>query len=311
MVYLFLINASALHSPIAHHPSPSAYFAAPKNVSCRSFTYDSFRHDINCFLKDNADGRKPMSGRTSGIMPPAPPGPAAYMAVTIDTRKLIGRVSPMYVSFSLDTSSNRGWFVRNITDQRLINLASALSPAVLRVGGTGNNCLRYNVPSTAPKSCEDTATCCMNQSQWDDLNAFASATNTSLVFGLRASEGGNATDIRNLLQYTVDSEYKLFGLEYGNEIGCGTGAGFSSLKAVVSKLWSGKDVPSLVGPDPSQHSFATPNASEACVAQFFRDAKDSHLRAFTYHFYLQTHSQEYTATELDSLARCVSTLQKD
>lgn len=68
--------------------------------------------------------RKPMSGRVSGVMPPAPPGPAVTMSVAIDNHTLIGRVSPMYVSFALDTSSNRGWFARNITDPRLIKLAS-------------------------------------------------------------------------------------------------------------------------------------------------------------------------------------------
>lgn len=57
----------------------------------------------------------------------------------------------MYASFSLDTSSNRGWFQRKIMDPRLIKLAAALSPAVLRIGGTGNNCLKYNVPASAPK----------------------------------------------------------------------------------------------------------------------------------------------------------------
>ena len=109
-----------------------------------------------------------------------------------------------YASFSLDTSSNRGWFKRNITDTRLIKLTSALSPAILRVGGSGGNCLKYNVPTSEgslPPSCQDDADCCMNQSQWDNLNAFAAATNTSLVFGLRATSGGPANDTVRLAEY--------------------------------------------------------------------------------------------------------------
>jgi len=41
----------------------------------------------------------------------------------------------------------------------------------------------------------------MNQSQWDNLNAFAAATNTSLVFGLRATSGGPANDTVRLAEY--------------------------------------------------------------------------------------------------------------
>lgn len=153
------------------------------------------------------DGR--ISGTVSRSAPPTPTptvGPPRRLNLSVQSG-VINEVSPFYASFSLDTSSNRGWFKRNITDPRLLRLASALSPSILRVGGTGNNCLRYNVPSTAPKSCVDDAVCCMNQSQWDNLNAFVGGANLSLVFGLRAQDGGNSSDTLSLLKYTADSGY--------------------------------------------------------------------------------------------------------
>jgi hypothetical protein len=56
-----------------------------------------------------------------------------------------------------------------------------------------------------PQVCDDAAPCCLNQSQWDNLNQFANATNSSLVFGLRAEAGGNVSDTLRLLKYTADA----------------------------------------------------------------------------------------------------------
>ena len=78
----------------------------------------------------------------------------------------------------------------------------------------------------------------MNQTQWDNLNAFAAATNTSLVFGLRATSGGPANDTARLLEYSFKSGYTIHGFEWGNEVGCQTGDSLSALAALVDRTWS-------------------------------------------------------------------------
>eukprot|EP00037_Helgoeca_nana_P027622 m.317555 g.317555 ORF g.317555 m.317555 type:complete len:756 (+) comp27557_c0_seq1:166-2433(+) len=85
---------------------------------------------------------------------PSPPPPAN---VSINLTAVVHTVDPRFVSFTLDGSYNRGWFQRDLKNQKLRFLAQQLAPAVLRMGGSGNDYFEYNVPSNAtlplPPSC--------------------------------------------------------------------------------------------------------------------------------------------------------------
>ena len=53
------------------------------------------------------------------------------------------------MSFNLDGSYNRGWFQRDLTNQKLQFLTAQLAPAVLRHGGSGNDYMDYAVPTSS------------------------------------------------------------------------------------------------------------------------------------------------------------------
>ena len=80
-------------------------------------------------------------------LPPLPrsalssPGP---VTVGIDGASPVFVVRDEFLSFNLDTTANRGFFERELSDPKLVALARSLSvhsPAFLRVGGTGGNSL--------------------------------------------------------------------------------------------------------------------------------------------------------------------------
>ena len=86
--------------------------------------------------------------------PPEPPGPPAPPRVaTVDlsqSRSLIHRTDPRYVSFTLDGSYNRGWFQRNLSNPLLRFLTKQLVGdvgAILRFGGSGNDYFDYDIPT--------------------------------------------------------------------------------------------------------------------------------------------------------------------
>lgn len=58
----------------------------------------------------------------------------------------------------------------------------------------------------------------LNQSAWDSLNAFVRKTNVKLIFGL--NQHAPAANLRALLEYSVQHNYSIFGLEPTNEEGC-------------------------------------------------------------------------------------------
>jgi hypothetical protein len=172
--------------------------------------------------------------------PPSLPGDGMSATVSFDATAPIFTVEEHYLSYTIDTSAERGFFQRDLTNPRLRWLAKQLSPAVLRVGGSGSDELYYNVgdarnpqcPGAPFPKCKKIGTphmsageekrragvaYCLNTSQWDAVNDFAAAAGAHLVFGLNFFLNASSTQVASLLRYTAERKFSVYGYEYGNE----------------------------------------------------------------------------------------------
>ena len=131
--------------------------------ACSVFSFSN--KTVKCTLNTKLGGSKSKSWATSGVVrgsgpAPAPPGPAPpgpapapgslRASVHVAGGSSIFTVEPHYLSYTIDTSDERGFFARDLTNPKLQFLAKQLSPAVLRVGGSGGD-RRYtrNPPAVA------------------------------------------------------------------------------------------------------------------------------------------------------------------
>ena len=166
----------------------------------------------------------------------------------VDTNEYIDIPSP-YFGFTFDfwkpdgpfgnKWDNAGILYVNLSNANLIALTAAVSPAILRIGGSPQDSIIYNISgscldvnSSLPGyGCSQTSNNfgCLNETRWKQINAFAKETNTSLYFGLNACYGRptndtsmNFSNIEQLFNYTVNELSKdewtnLIGFEFGNE----------------------------------------------------------------------------------------------
>jgi hypothetical protein len=105
-------------------------------------------------------------------------------------------------------------------------------------------------------------------------------------------------------RYSAKAKYKIYGFEWGNEVGCATGGSLAEMESLVNRTWPNPDDrPALIGPDAIQYDIKDANATNACASIFFNGSRSAAVKAFTYHLYLQTHSTVYTADELDEVGR--------
>ena len=65
--------------------------------------------------------------------------------ISLDTFAPIGEMDPQFLSVTIDAGDvSRNWSGINFTALRIINMARALNPAMLRVGGTSGDYLLFN-----------------------------------------------------------------------------------------------------------------------------------------------------------------------
>ncbi len=158
--------------------------------------------------------------------------------IVISPEPLRHRVSPRFLSFSIDISvlaggfwwennkrARRGLGTRRIAPLNLANpklgrLARALGPSYLRVGGSEADKIHY---FAAPAGESDALV--LTQKQWDRLHAFVRDYDLKLIFtvnyGLFARhQHGNwsGNELLDLLQYSHNQGYRLDVLELGNEL---------------------------------------------------------------------------------------------
>ena len=161
-------------------------------------------------------------------------------------------VSDQFLSVTLDASAIvDNWKLLNFTSPRVINMAKALYPAMLRVGGTNGDFIIFGTDSEGHQ-CDDTTstnkppTECelqsqfsnftMNVSQWDAVNEFVRAVGWDFIFGLdlllrKPWPNGfwDSSNAEQLLTYTTSKGYNV-NWELGN--GMLTTVLYGSLRAM-------------------------------------------------------------------------------
>ena len=126
------------------------------------------------------------------------------------------------------TNCGGGWRNASVThvdlqSARLRALASALSPGVLRLGGTDDKIVQYWLPDTdgsptePPPACRPSSTAtnlCLNASRWAEINEFVEVSGLRLVFGLSL----NATQNQRLIEHSHRNNYSsIFAYEIPEE----------------------------------------------------------------------------------------------
>ena len=188
--------------------------------------------------------------------PPPPPAPVSPdVSVTLGAEG--GQVSLHSPAVALDwwvkSDSKYGYqwgdasiLVLDLQNPKLLALARALAPAVLRLGGSPIDSIEYAIgpaaearcargkgtPGGAPgNTCSQTGLAtygCFTGTRWRELLAFGKATGLRVVLGLNACNGRSSvnstmdfSNIQSLLNFTVSlppSELQpLAGFEFGNE----------------------------------------------------------------------------------------------
>ncbi|KAL5022409.1 hypothetical protein ScPMuIL_001564 [Solemya velum] len=142
--------------------------------------------------------------------------------IKIDTNKIAGQTHDMFVGVTLDleTIVRSNWGYMNTSSQKIKNLAQALSPCFLRVGGTMSDHVHYDVPYQTDvwPTPEDKN---LTASNWDRLNIFSRDVGWKMIFGLNALRRINNVwfpfNARDLMNYTSYKGYNITGFELGNE----------------------------------------------------------------------------------------------
>ena len=156
--------------------------------------------------------------------------------VVIETAAKLWEVAPHYLSFTIDSSDERGFFKRDLDNRKLQWLAAQLTPAILRVGGSGGDQMYYDVPHNASRVCPGppfikckvkdarsrraapSPVHCLNTSHWNRLHGFVNATGVDLTFGLNFFLNPTTDpSVAALLKYSIEQNYVFYALEFGNE----------------------------------------------------------------------------------------------
>ncbi|OWM89493.1 hypothetical protein CDL15_Pgr024241 [Punica granatum] len=176
-----------------------------------------------------------------------------------------------------------GLFNLDLNNKILTNAIKAFKPLRIRVGGSLQDLLLYNVGKNPPKKCPHFkrrswgmfgfSKGCLHMDRWDELNQFFNQTGAKITFGLNALMGrrrskddrehfvGNwdPQNARDFMSYTISKGYEIDSYELGNEL-CGSGVSgridadqygkdMITLNELVKELYpNGSQRPKVLGP---------------------------------------------------------------
>ncbi|KAJ7529160.1 hypothetical protein O6H91_15G035800 [Diphasiastrum complanatum] len=186
----------------------------------------------------------------------------------------------------------------------LQNAVKGLSPLLLRLGGSLQDQVIYNV-GNIQRPCGTFFSAaglfgfsegCINMSRWQDLNEFFYLTGSQVAFGLNALYGReqdtslrwDSSNTQSFIQYTADNLYPVYAWELGNELSSsGVGASLSisqyaadikELRIIIDRIYAGwTEKPLVVAPD----GFF----EKSWYAQFLQETGTQVLDACTHHIY--------------------------
>ena len=138
-------------------------------------------------------------------------------AIMVNLTGHVYEVSDQFLSVTLDAGFvSYNWEVINFTAPRVINMAKALVPAMLRVGGTSQDSIIFEESAELVQGSNIT----MSTAQWDAVNMFVETVGWDFIFGLnallRTSNGSwDSANAEELMTYTTSKGYKV-NWELGN-----------------------------------------------------------------------------------------------
>ena len=136
----------------------------------------------------------------------------------------------------------------NFSDPVLRAAAAALGggASVLRIGGSDQNSLSYNLLDPAPmQACGCGHSCVLTAGTWRELTAFAASTGHRLLFGLSP----DAEQATALVAYAAQHNQSAWAYTYGNELNSAKlYAGYQQLRQLLDALPPSAR-PLLAGPD--------------------------------------------------------------
>ena len=303
-------------------PGPSAtpcIDACISDATCSQVTWAA--DDGRCFTR--ADGLWNLtSGGTvaacnnntvPGCLPP-PPANSTVITVEVSTTPLGVPMHPLAPAVTLDGWNgtlfpkwgNGSYLALDLRNPDLIRYASALAPAILRLGGSPEDSIEYtldgsgcvpgsggNGPAPEGYYCSQVHPYyygCLTGARWEELLTFANTTGLSIVLGVNGCSGRMSRDtpmdfsnIKALLAATAASPHRgsLIGLELSNEVFNNTispaawGQDMDTLKGVVIATLGGP-LAVMAGPD---------DASPTHLSQALNSTQKGTLTAMTYHHY--------------------------
>ncbi len=154
-----------------------------------------------------------------------PPIPDDAIWIEIDRDTPIAEIDERFLSFALDTDKvvhQHFDFAR----PRLLELTSALAPALLRIGGTKADRVYYDLSGMPVSAAPDPFVDVLDRSIWDATCEFADALDLQLLFTINAGPGPrDANELwvdeqaRGLIEYSVAQGCPVEVWEFGNEVG--------------------------------------------------------------------------------------------
>ena len=155
--------------------------------------------------------------------------------VQIELNQAYFLVSEQFLSVTIDAGAIRNhWSGINLTSPPIINMAKALSPAMLRIGGTAQDYLLFSLLNKDQSDLYQNKENYMTQNDtlisnyimtsrdWDLVNDFARDVGWDVIFGLNVFLRRNgseklwdATNAKDLIKYTDIKGYKV-SWELGN-----------------------------------------------------------------------------------------------
>ncbi|XP_067659153.1 heparanase-like [Haliotis asinina] len=142
------------------------------------------------------------------------------VSVDINTDSVLQTIDDRFVGVTFDAILIRNGFQKTGVDFRspqLKTLARAFSPCTLRIGGTDADGVRFNQSWKTPSISDSVLTAHV----WDEINNFTKEVGWDLIFGLsvlqRKDGRWDPSNADQLLDYTTQKGYDIYGFELGNE----------------------------------------------------------------------------------------------
>ena len=154
--------------------------------------------------------------------------------ISINLDKPLRTVSEQFLSVTIDSGAiGRNWNNLDMKSKAVINMAKALAPAMLRIGGTSEDFVNFknqaarinasNFKTESPHNGADrTTNITLSASQWDAINEFTQEAGWDIIFGLNVFLRNpwphgpwDTTNAEELMRYSIGKQYNI-NWELGN-----------------------------------------------------------------------------------------------